>query len=463
MNKFIFFILILSGCASQKEVSQLEKLKYYEGRYEYLNNTSLDFIASELDTTLYAVINNAKYPLNYVSEDSFTNIQDIPVIFQRDGSGKVISYTVNGERFAYISSDFEKGVMFPRKELFHNPEAYTYKAPEKSKDGLEVGKIKEVFANPQPIIDMVKETIKGAYPDVHSILIYKDDKLVLEEYFYGYAKDEPHQLRSATKPFIGALVGLAIEKGMIKNEKEKLLPYFLNDYESVGNPDERKKNLTIEDFLTYRHGMDCENNNPESKGSEQNMMESEDWVKHTLDLPMVQDPGKRSSYCTGIPLTIGRVVEIATDQKLENFARENLFTPLGINNYKWRFAPDKSSMTTFSQMYITPRDLVKLAKMYKDGGIWQGNQILPEIWVDKTFDMEPGDYGYLWEHKYFEIDGKRYDSYLASGNGGQKINIWPDLNMITVFTGGNYNSYALNGKSTPPNEMIPKYILKACE
>jgi hypothetical protein len=69
----------------------------------------------------------------------------------------------------------------------------------------------------------------------------------------------------------------------------------------------------------------------------------------------------------------------------------------------------------------------------------------------------------LWEHKYFVIDGQKYNSYLASGNGGQKINIWPELDMITVFTGGNYNSYALYGKSTPPNEMIPNYILKTGE
>ncbi|MFT6370005.1 MAG: hypothetical protein ACJAWH_001086 [Maribacter sp.] len=118
-------------------------------------------------------------------------------------------------------------------------------------------------------------------------------------------------------------------------------------------------------------------------------------------------------------------------------------------------------MNTFSQMYITPRDLIKLAKLFKDGGKWKDKQIISESWVNKTFQMDEGDYGYLWEHKYFVIDDKRYNSYLASGNGGQKINIWPELDMITVFTGGNYNSYQLYGKSTSPNKMIPNYILKS--
>lgn len=225
--------------------------------------------------------------------------------------------------------------------------------------------------------------------------------------------------------------------------------------------DNKKQQLTIEDFLQYRHGMDCENNNPESLGNEMTMRQSQDWVKHTLDLPMVAQPGAFSAYCTGCPLVLGSLVEIATNMQIEDFAKANFFDPMGITNYNWVFEPTEKNSGNFSETALTPRDLLKIAKMYKDGGRWNNKQILSEEWVDKTFDMKQGDYGYLWEHKYFVIDGKQYNSYMASGNGGQKINIWPELDMITVFTGGNYNSYQLYGKSTPPNEMIPKYILKA--
>ena len=176
---------------------------------------------------------------------------------------------------------------------------------------------------------------------------------------------------------------------------------------------------------------------------------------------MVSSPGESSSYCTGIALTIGKLIEIGVGEDVEVFAKENLFDPLDITNYGWTFEPNQASLNSFSQMSITPRDLVKIAIMYKDGGRWKDQQVLSKKWVDKTFAMEDGDYGYFWVHKYFIIDGKKYTSYMASGNGGQKINIWPELDMITVFTGGNYNSYALYGKSTPPNELIPKYILKA--
>ncbi|MDT0687742.1 serine hydrolase domain-containing protein [Autumnicola psychrophila] len=463
MNKFYFLILILIGCSAEKEKSEYERLLDYEGAYEYVNESTLDIVASELDTTLYAVIDKAKYPLNHIALDSFTNIQDIPVVFKRDKSNKVIGYETGGQSFELITTDIEKMEMFPRKELFYNPDNYTYQKPHKTSDGLETGLIEEEFKNPEPIIKMVKETIKGEFPDVHSILIYKNNKLILEEYFYGYDKNIPHQLRSATKPFIGGILGIAVDKGFIRSEKEKLLPYFKNKYDKIANLDDRKNELTIENFLMYRHGMDCENNNPESKGNEQSMMQSNDWVKHTLDLPMVTKPGEKSSYCTGCPLTLGSLVEIATNEQIENFAKENLFEPMGITNYNWTFEPNQASINTFSQMSITPRDLIKLAKLFKDGGKWNGKQILSKEWVDKTLDMNKGDYGYLWEHKYFLIDGQQYNSYLASGNGGQKINIWPELDMITVFTGGNYNSYELYGKSTPPNEMIPSYILKSAK
>lgn len=457
----VITLLLSFGCSSKKETSEYEILLAYEGKYEYINNTTLELKASALDTTLYAVIDNAKYPLKYIALDSFTDAQGSAVIFNRNKLHKVTDYTSDGQVFKLITAKIEKMDMFPRKELFHNPDAYTYQKPIDLLDGLKTGLLEDEFESPGGILDMVRETIKGSFPDVHSILIYKNNTLVLEEYFYGHDKDTPHQLRSATKPFIGGIVGIAIDKGFIRSEKDKLLPYFKSRYPEIANVDDRKKELTIENFLMYRHGLDCEDGNQKSKGNELLMMENEDWVKYTLDLPMITEPGKSSSYCTGCALTLGSLVEVSIGENIEDFANKYLFGPMGISNYDWTFEPNRSSITTFSTMKITPRDLVKLAKMYKDGGKWNEQQVISEDWVNKTFGMDAGDYGYLWYQKHFDIDGRRYNSYQASGNGGQKINIWPELDMITVFTGGNYNSYQLYGKSTPPNEMIPNYILKA--
>ena len=460
----LVFVLLTLGCSPNQEKSSYQKLLDYEGKYEYVGNTTLNILASEMDTTLYAVIDKAKYPLPHIALDSFVNSQNNPVVFQRDKNNKVISYKADNQIYKLINKEFGKLEMIPRKSLFRNPEGYVYQKPLETEDGLKTGILTDEFKYPELILNMVKETIKGSYPDVHSILIYKNNQLVLEEYFYGYDQDTPHQLRSATKPFIGGILGIAIDNGFIKSEKERLLPFFATTYNEIANLDTRKEQITIENVLNYRHGLDCENNNPTSKGNELSMMESNDWVKYTLDLPSIKEAGaSSSSYCTGCALIIGSLVEVTTGETIENFAKTHLFKPMGITNYDWTFEPNKSSSTTFSTMSVTPRDLVKLAIMYKDGGRWQNQQILSKNWVNKTFDMEEGDYGYLWQHKYFTVEGQHYNSYLATGNGGQKINIWPELDMITVFTGGNYNSYALYGKQTPPNEMIPNYILKAID
>lgn len=454
------FMTFLLACSSSETNSSYENYLQYEGTYEYTGNTTLEIIVSDLDTSLYAVVDKAKYPLEYVSVDTFSNVQGTHVIFSKDDMGQISGYSVNGEAFKLINREVEKQTMFPRKELFGKSEEYEYKTPVKVDDGLQTGKIDEEFKNPASLIKMIEETIKGNYPDVHSILVFKNNKLVLEEYFYDYDKDTPHQLRSATKPFIGAIMGIAVDKGYIASEQDKIFDYFKSVYPDIPL-DDKKRDITIEDFLRYRHGLDCENDNPESAGNETTMMQSEDWVKHTLELPVVTEPGKVTSYCSGCSLTIGNLTEIATDTAIEDFAKKYFFDPLEITNYKWRFDADKTSSTTFSQMYLTPRDLVRIGKMYQQGGVWNGKQVLSKEWVDKTFEMEKGHYGYFWKERSFQVNDKTYSSYMATGNGGQKVNIWPELDMITVFTGGNYNSYFLYGKSTPPNEMIPKYILNA--
>ncbi len=462
MLRTLLFSLLLISCSNELQNDLLKKLKEYEGLYEYQGETTLSLQASPMDTTLYAIIDYAKYPLYYDSVNHFRNNQGEIVIFQRDEKGDVTGYSVEDNSFQLISTEFDRIGVEPREELDNSSSNYSYKIPEQLNDGLSTGSFYEEFENPELILDMVHNTIEGEYPEVHSILIYKNYNLILEEYFYGYDVETPHQLRSATKVLYGTLMGIAIQQGFIESEDDQIFPYFDEEYDSFKNLDDEKKNLTIKDFLTYQHGMDCENNNPASKGNEMAMMRNDDWVKYTLDLPMISNAGTNSSYCTGIALTIGKLIEIATKQDLETFAKENLFDKLGIENYEWDFAPDSSSRTTFSQKSLTPREMLKWALLYQNKGQWNEEQIIPEEWVQKSFNKyENGEFGFLWEHKYFILGGKRFDSYMASGNGGQKINIWPELDMITVFTGGNYNSYMLYGVSTPPNRMIPNYILKA--
>ena len=150
---------------------------------------------------------------------------------------------------------------------------------------------------------------------------------VFEEYFYEYTKDSLQELRSASKSFVSALTGIAIEKGFIKTKNETVLSYF-PEY-NFKNNSETKKRITIENLLTNQSGLDCDLSNPKSEGNETTMSNTGDWVKFTLDLPMIDTPGGKGMYCSGNPITLGRIIEKTTKQPLPEFARKNLFSPLG--------------------------------------------------------------------------------------------------------------------------------------
>jgi CubicO group peptidase (beta-lactamase class C family) len=184
---------------------------------------------------------------------------------------------------------------------------------------------------------------------------------------------------------------------------------------------------------------------------------SDDWVKFTLDLPMIDTAGGKGMYCSGNPITLGRIIEKMTKEPLPLFATQTLFGPLGITKFKWNFKPDKSNAEDYCQVYLCPRDMAKFGLMYLDHGSWTGKQIVPSDWVQQSLTkhsvIQNVNYDYLWWLKYLDADGVRYYGAAAQGNGGQKIYIWPKLNMVTVITGGNYNT------QSPSDELIEKYIL----
>jgi CubicO group peptidase (beta-lactamase class C family) len=189
------------------------------------------------------------------------------------------------------------------------------------------------------------------------------------------------------------------------------------------------------------------------------MSNSDDWVKFTLDLPMIDSAGGKGRYCSGNPITMGRIIEKTTHQPLPEFARQTLFKDIGIHDFKWNFKPDKSSSETFCEVFLKPRDMAKFGLLYLNNGKWNGKQVVPTEWVSQSLTkhsvVQGVNYGYLWWLKYMDVDGVRYYGEAAQGNGGQKIYIWKEQNMVTVITGGNFNT------QSPSDELIRKYILRA--
>ena len=436
-----------------------ENLKDYQGLYQYSNNTTLKIAASPKDTLLYAIINQSRYRLKPFAKDIFVNGSNEKIVFDRNSSGLVAGYTVSGQSYAIINRNlkFPKEMWYPRIILDSSPYLYKYTVPKDNSDGLQTASLDNTKLDKGLLSKMVTKVVAGDYPNVHSILLVKGGKLVFEEYFYEYTEDSLHELRSASKSFISALTGIAINKGVIKSVNSRVLPYF-TEYK-ITDGYELKKKITIRNLLTNQSGLDCDISNELSAGNETTMNNSDDWVKFTLSLPMSDTPGGKGMYCSGNPITLGRIIEKASGSDLHDFANENLFKPLGINYFNWNFKPEKANAEDFCQLYLTPRSMAKFGLLYLSNGKWDGKQVISKEWVKESFAkhsvIQNVNYGYLWWLKYIDAEEVRYEGYAAQGNGGQRIFLFPKEDLVVVITGGNYNS------KSPSDELISKYILPA--
>jgi len=341
-------------------------------------------------------------------------------------------------------------------EKFNDPTPdYTYAIPDSGKNEFLVSSLEAEGMDEALITDVTNLIIREEYKRIDGLLILRNNKLVYENYFHGYSNDILHNTYSAGKSITSMLVGIAIDKGFINGVHTPIVP-LLPEYQYFKNPDPRKNEITIEHLLNMTSGLDCDD---WYQQTESQMQESNDWVKFTLDLPMVYDPASHGSYCTGCPVTLGRLIENTSGLSLQEFANKYLFKPLNIREYKWHIMPDGKA-SGGGLFFLRPRDMAKVGLLMLTNGMQNGEQIVPAEWIQQSMRNNvklPGPfdgYGYLWWKQSFEGD---IESYFADGNGGQQIFIIPSKELVIVFTGGNQNTSV----GLQNFEIVNNYILPA--
>jgi CubicO group peptidase (beta-lactamase class C family) len=324
----------------------------------------------------------------------------------------------------------------------YGQDTYTYFQPKDLGDGWKTNDLKSQNVDTTLIYKMFSQ-LKNRKNKVHSVLLIKNDQLIIEEYFKGHSANQPHDLRSATKSIRSILMGIAIDKGFIDSVDDPIFKYLKSPIPKK-NIDKRKDKITIRHLLTMSSGLDCNDWDKNSQGQEDKVYKKKDWLQYTLDLPMVNEPGKVSNYCSMGTVMIAEIVSQASGMTIDKFAEQYLFNPLGITNANWGHTSNKKVIPSAKRLYMTPRDMAKIGQLIINKGKWNGKQIISEKWVEESTTMKIKmagvDYGYLWWNIPFKAKEKVFVSKLATGNGGQYIMVFPELDMVAVFTGGAYNS-----------------------
>jgi CubicO group peptidase (beta-lactamase class C family) len=350
--------------------------------------------------------------------------------------------------------------------------AQTDAVPQEKNDGWLTATLGSVSLLPKPLTDMSSAVRAGEFKKIGSVLIARHGKLVYENYFDGDATTL-RDTRSATKSITDALVGIAIGEKKLSGVDARVLGLLPEHARKLQNPDPRKDKITIEDFLTMSSPLECDDWNDASRGNEERMYLVEDWAQFILDLPIrgrmhvgeqPENPpyGRFFSYCTGGAFTLSEVLQKATGERTDHYAQEKLFSPLGIRDAEWVYSPLDIPQTG-GGLRLNSRDLLKIAQLYLDGGLWQGKRIVDESWVKTSTQPharidDETEYGYLWWLKAFKSAGKSYPAFFMSGNGGNKVASFPGLDMTAVITSTNYSTRGMHEQT---EKLLTDYILPA--
>ena len=223
----------------------------------------------------------------------------------------------------------------------------------------------------------------AAHPQlIHSLLMAHRGKLVLEEYFFGYGRDVPHDIRSGGKTFSSVMLGAAMLRGVSIGPRTPLYP-LLAARGPFAHPDPRKNAITLGQLMTHISGLACDDgddNSPGNEGAMQSQSAQPDWWKYTLDLPMAHDAGAIYAYCSAGTNLMGAALTVATHTWLPAYFDQTVARPLGFARYYWNLMPNGEGYLG-GGAYIRPRDMLKIGQVYLDGGVWRGVRIVPTAWV----------------------------------------------------------------------------------
>jgi CubicO group peptidase (beta-lactamase class C family) len=297
----------------------------------------------------------------------------------------------------------------------------------------------------QDTISSVLERIRSTPPrDFRALVVIKDNKLVVEEYFNTYWRETIHDVRSAGKGITALLLGIAIDKGLIKSTEQSVYDFFPTKKNDASET--LRKSIQIKHLLNMSSGLYADDNDDNAPGNTGNWLLKDNWVDFAMSLPKSFTPGDKYVYSDVCPMLIGAIIEKRSGMKLSEFAKANLFDPLGIREFYWYTAPNGST-GPMGNLYLSGVDFAKIGQVVAGNGEWQGKRIVSASWIKEicsvNFDISnegsfASGYGNFWFKETKKVDGKLYECVYASGNGGNVLFVVPAENLVVSLLSSAY-------------------------
>jgi CubicO group peptidase (beta-lactamase class C family) len=300
---------------------------------------------------------------------------------------------------------------------------------------------------------------EDGHNDLHSVVVIQQGETITEQYYNGGDSNTLVDVRSAGKSVTSLLFGIARDKNYIKGLDDKVSQYLP---ESAGTPVGR---VRFDHLLTMRTGLDADSNDPKSVGIEDNMDASDDPFAFIFTVPSKNEAGEQYVYNSLAAYTAGLVIGKATGEGLEGFARRQLFEPLNIKHFDWQ--EDQAGYTKGQgNLFITAPDFARIGLMVLNGGRYNGKQVVSKTWIEESLkshvdvskiEFNAIGYGYYWFYQEYDFGDEKIGVHFASGNGGNKIYIIPEYDMVVSIMSTAYGQ----GRGHRRSEEILKAVLRS--
>lgn len=278
----------------------------------------------------------------------------------------------------------------------------------------------------QPLIEQALTEAEGL-ERLHSLIIARDGEILVERSFRGEGPEVPVNIKSASKSVLSALVGIAIERGVLDGVEQPIAPLLAADLPA--DPDPRLARVSVDHLLSMRAGL-----GRTSGANYGAWVASPNWVRHALARPFEAEPGGAMLYSTGSSHLMSAALTRAAGRSTHDLATEWLAEPLGIALPPWPRDP-QGIYFGGNDMLMSPRGLLRFGELYRQGGVIDGQRILPEGWVETSWRPRAvsrwsgNSYGYGW----FNRDSGGHAVHFAWGYGGQMLFVVPDLALTVVM------------------------------